>query len=439
MKRRLEEYDQVLAENYAVATMFLSETAAVIVAGRLRPTDFANHQAKILFDAAMESMRVMGGAVDRPFVLSYLKEKGYLGSEIPSEAYVGKFISDCPSSTSATQYCDIVKQWSASRHRIKIAQEIIEIAQHSDVPHVQLHQKASEMLLDEQAGMAEANFAKEILSTDRSHIKGVPSFLNAYNERCSRGGLYPGKLHLLGAGSGYGKTTKLLQQALHTADRGGRVLFVTAEMAADEIAEKMRKQYTGYGDDEQFERTCAALSGHNYDSEKSLYQQRLQQLAGLDIELLDMHNGMAGEIDIMDALDWCRAKHRQQDANLVVIDYIQLFVDKRFTVHWEKNRAAGRRIWKASGDLALPFLCGGQLDEQATTPRRAHFEGSKFYYNDAASILHSVIVNDDNRMVEYMVCGKQRFGRRFVVELQFDRQTEKVVEVGGPMDAFPGK
>lgn len=215
------------------------------------------------------------------------------------------------------------------------------------------------------------------------------AFIDSMNEdkkgRCSTGiadldrltgGIRGGKLVILGARPGVGKTALGLYMAVHVARHTGPVLIVSLEMDEAEITSRM----------------VAAESGVDVQAMEagSLLDDDLRKVSGCyqDIAALPVRISTRATTPLQIRREAVTMQHRD-GLSMVVIDYIQLMrSDAKSGSRYEEVSAISRELKLLAMDLGVPVLAltqfnrnsessvGGKAERRAPTMAEAKDSGS---------------------------------------------------------------
>lgn len=190
------------------------------------------------------------------------------------------------------------------------------------------------------------------------------------------GGIRGGKLVILGARPGVGKTALALHMAVHAARHTGPVLIVSLEMDEVELTSRM----------------VAAESGVDVQAMEAgnLTEKELQKVSGCyqDIAALPVRIATRATTPLQICREAVSMQHRQ-GLSMVVIDYIQLLrSDAKSGSRYEEVSTISRELKLLAMDLGVPVLAltqfnrnsessvGGKAERRAPTMAEAKDSGS---------------------------------------------------------------
>lgn len=167
------------------------------------------------------------------------------------------------------------------------------------------------------------------------------------------GGMFPGQLVYIGARPGVGKSALGLAIAAHVARKGGRVLYVTLEMAAEEMAARIMADE---GSVDLYGLTTGKLTPEDY--------QRIAPLWG-ELSTLPIWFDEKSRTP----LQVRRAAVNLQSGGglaLVAVDYIQLLTGGgKYGNRYEEITAISRELKLMAMELGVPLVCMCQLNRSS--------------------------------------------------------------------------
>ena len=167
------------------------------------------------------------------------------------------------------------------------------------------------------------------------------------------GGLRGGKMVVLGARPGVGKTALALQMSVHAARHTGPVLLVSLEMDAAEIVSRM----------------VAAESGIDLQALESgdLTEEQAKRASACYPAISALPIRMAQQTSTpMQVRREAMAMQHSGGLSMVVIDYLQLMrSDEKMKSRYEEVTAISREIKLLAMDLHVPILALSQFNRQS--------------------------------------------------------------------------
>lgn len=164
------------------------------------------------------------------------------------------------------------------------------------------------------------------------------------------GGVRGGKLIVIGARPGVGKTALALAMGKHVARHTGGVLLVSLEMSAEEIAARLYASESGV-DVQELE------SGHLADESLDTFSRCGPLLTALPIRI---------STRATTPLQIRREAHRMQDngdLSLVIVDYLQLVrADGKHSSRYEEVSEISRELKLLAMDLGVPVIALTQFN-----------------------------------------------------------------------------
>lgn len=217
------------------------------------------------------------------------------------------------------------------------------------------------------------------------------------------GGLYGGRMYVVMARPGMGKTAFAMHIALANATQGMPVGFLSLEQSLDEIAARVVSIHSG--------RTLLQVQG---DEECSDLDTIAIDVAKKGLSQLPILVNDQAPIDI----DRVRANARRmvevKGCRLIVIDYLQKIQTAGRRDRHEEVAGVAMAIKDLSRQLNVPIVALAQArrDSEGKRPTMADLRDSGFIEQEADVIiaLHRDMANDETRGVVELIVLKNRHG-----------------------------
>jgi len=262
----------------------------------------------------------------------------------------------------------------------------------------------------------------------RGHRTGISSL-----DRLT-GGIRPGTVWIIGGRPSDGKTLLLGQVAVAVAAAGARVAFVSAEMGATELFQRITAAATGID--------SLALS------EGRLTSRQWQDLARAAEDLANRHGDRLRVFDRLGSsvetiLATLRRLRRQGKVDLALVDFIQRLNAGRLIGRGGNRNSelelVSRLFADLSHDTGCPIVLASQLNRGAVTdrPNLAHLRDSGALEQDADVVLLLHRTNEDGPERELIV-AKNRQGPvgRIDLHLDVDRLVFSEVSTSRPPEGL---
>ena len=277
---------------------------------------------------------------------------------IGGEDYLDRILEGTPSAANAGYYAGVVRDKARLRTVITIAGELADMAYGAgaEAPDVvgELQRRAYELAVNDFGAGTQtaAEAASGVLADAESGRAPAVSLGYSDIDRCSGGGLRPGQLVVVAAGTSVGKTSLGLCFALKVASGVGSVKFFSHEMSRAELAQRLLSML---GEVNGLRIASGHLDAPQWDSLRDA-QKKLDTI-GRRFELtdrpLDMA-GMEGEVQRM-------AMRTGRKVDLVVVDYLQLVPTRGGATLREKINAVTRGCKMMARSLETPVVLLSQL------------------------------------------------------------------------------
>lgn len=233
-------------------------------------------------------------------------------------------------------------------------------------------------------------------------------------------GYYPGRLYVVGARPGVGKSLWASNTAVHVAKQGLGVLVASMEMSSLEWSQRCAaaeaKVNIGHLED-----------GNVSDDEWARISAALGPISELPIEIRDSESQTVPYIRAC-----ARAYARRHKLGMIVVDYLQLLlsVDRKLPRH-EQVADMSRSLKRLARELDVPVLALAQVNRAATQrrdarPTMADLRESGAIEADADSVILLHTDDEQPHIVEATV-AKGRSTAKGTVNLQMQGHYSRLV------------
>lgn len=350
------------AEEAVLGALFKRPSAITDVL-TLKPEAFYDRKYAAVF-AAMLWLEDRGVGIDLLTVNAELENMG-------QAEYVGGFNAlaaidwAVPSAANIVHYADVIRDRATRRRLVDAGSQIASDGWNVGTDLDKTLAKAEALVLGAKDGISKAN---RLLSPEQwteryadtlktrhdrgDDLAGISSGLVALDKITL--GLAPGRLILIPARPGMGKSVLVGQVAAHAAVAHGHVAFFSLEMGTDEVAERLVAMGTS------LPRKLLATGG--YDDWQG--RRAFDQIAELSLGRLHLAQGSFSVPEIR--ANCLRLQAEVGPLSLVVVDYAQLLTDEagKGGTRDEHVGLAARRLKSLAQELKAPLLVPAQLNRE---------------------------------------------------------------------------
>ena len=253
------------------------------------------------------------------------------------------------------QYESILQGCKRRRNLAAVSQEIAALCADPSADPEALSQRAASQLTQGAADCRAIDMPGALMqfvdAIDNAKTGRVYTGLAALDRLT--GGLRGGKMVVLGARPGVGKTALALQMAVHAARHTGPVLLVSLEMDAAEIVSRMVAAESGVD-------LQALEAGELTDEQAKRASACYPAISALPIRMAQNTSTP------MQVRREAMAMKHSGGLSMVVIDYLQLMrSDEKMKSRYEEVTAISREIKLLAMDLHVPILALSQFNRQS--------------------------------------------------------------------------
>ncbi len=381
----------LMAEEALIGSILLRPDVCDEVVLLVRSEDFFHPAYKILY-GELVALHNSNKVIDIAVLVDQLKSAGKL-EQVGGPATIARLVNGVPNAAHAKYYADIVAGKSVYRTLIDVCSGILSEAYSEVAPPDELLNSAEQLVFDivNSRNREEALEIREVLhdlcDLLEARMRGIETdsaVATGYTELDALlgRGFHENELVILAARPSMGKTALALNIAEHVVIHGGKgVLFVSLEMAARELAERL----------------LVSLSQVNG------MKLRNGTLSERDFQKVVEQAGRLGEVPLMvddapsrtvtEIAAAARRVEKRHGLSLIVIDYLQLIEpDNPRDSRQEQVARIARRLKGLARTLHVPILCLAQVNRQAEDsrehrPRLSHLRESGAIEQDADVVM----------------------------------------------------
>ncbi len=415
------------AEKYILASIFVDPSSIVKVIDFLKPEDFYSLANRLIYSACL-SLFERDEPIDIVTVHNELEKKGEL-EKVGGAVYLTEIVGLLPTSAHILHYAKIVKEKSILREIIRVSQDLIYRAYYSTEDSHELLSYAEKAFFELSNYGRKESFSplKDVVKDTIRYLEniyqrgdlitGIPT--GFYDLDRMTAGLQKGDLIIIAARPGMGKTAlalDIVRNACKQSNIGAAVFSLEmskqqlcARMLCAEAKVNFQKFRTGQLDSQEWQKIAQAASTL---SQLAIY---IDETPGLNIlEVKAKAKKLLKEIPL----------------GLIVIDYLQLMKGLERKERREQEISEISAGLKAlAKELNVPVIALSQLNRKVEErpdkrPQLSDLRESGAIEQDADVILF--IYRDDfynkespEKGIAEIIIGKQRNGPMGVVKLAF--------------------
>lgn len=394
---------------------------------QVEPQHFGSDACRMTWQA-LQQLRSNGVGIDTTTLAEELGRHGWLPTANRGAGDTAQFLIELMESVAvsahAAYYAREVLKHAKRRSAVSAATEITaaaaDLTQDVDDVLLSVEQRLHEaMSIGSQNATASLSdlFLEALSSISKGEPRGIATNWPALDEQFL--GWCPGHLVILAARPSMGKTALALQVAQRVAETGRSVLYITLEMSAVEIAERLLARNAAVS--EYLMRKGATTSEQNIEI---LHQSAV--LSHLKLAIDDRAEKLS---QVLYAIRLARRRH---GVSVVVIDYLQLIDNKSYSNNREQQIADISRSLKKEAKrnqvcvIALSQLNRSVETRDDKTPRLSDLRESGAIEQDADCVLllhrPSVFDPEHDPYDAQVIIAKQRAGPTGKVRLDFEKQ-----------------
>jgi len=337
----------------------LSNCFAKLHAG---PESFYDQRHQAIY-RTMATMAASMEPVDVITVQAKLKTAGLL-DQIGGIAYLSTLPDAAPSAANLGYYLEIVREKHALRAILATC--------HTAINQIYTHTGSIDQVVDafEREAMAVGSYRTSSADSDHDGKSIVLSAIEAIQERCrgnirslptgwrhfdiiTKGGLKPGRIYVVAGRPGTGKTAFVISLLMSIARQGKSVGFISLEMDAGEIGERMLSV------ESQIDVTAFDSRNTPEEEQNAATMKAAKAIRSMRFAICDRPNSSSSAI---------AAKARRwlidRKIDVLAIDYLQLVESKTGKDRREQVDHISRSLKLLAKELQIPVILLAQLNRE---------------------------------------------------------------------------
>jgi len=422
------------SEAAILGCILINPSCLTEVVQKLAAADFFLVKNRFVYEA-MLALREREADIDTVTLTAELHRRKHL-DECGGTAYLMRVSNDTPTWIHVGTYADIVTRCAARRRIIQAAQKNLQVAMRDDLEMDEIQDEVESNNLEAAARQVDhetismrslvgALYDEVGYRNDHPDLlRGIPTGLPTLDERLG-GGARNGKLMIIAARPGMGKTALVMNIALSGAKAGFCFGIFSLEMTPGQLTERLAAYE-------------ANLNARRFRA-GNLTEREWQQFTKASTDLSNLpifFDGASTLRDIVNAARKLRAKHNVQ---AFVIDYLQLMVNCKPEHETIEVGRITRRLKLLALELDVPIYLLSQLNRnvearQNKRPQLSDLRQSGAIEQDADVVvfIYRDVMYNSNAPEDSaeLIIAKQRDGETGMVPLHFAANVTRFYETG---------
>lgn len=347
------------AEDAVIGAVLIAPETFTTLHALLAPSDFFILRHRTIWELAAK-LDAAGTTIDLITLAQAIKDANR-AADIPT-SYLLNLVNNTPTHARAEEYAQLIKRASVRRQLLETAATITALAQSAELPTEAVMEQAATAIQNvasltvsdysDAGDLVDAHMAKiERAMEHPGTLAGISSVIPALGK--TLGGYQPGRLYLIAARPGMGKTSFLVSEALHMIQQGKRVAFQSIEMTKDDLVTAFIAGLSGVPAKVIQEATMTP-------AQYSAYVKAAGQLGKLPIFIDDLKvtpKQMAAKV---------RKLLYRKGVDVLMVDYVQLMKTPAGIKSdpYERVTAISIELAELAKTLNVPILAAAQLNRQ---------------------------------------------------------------------------
>lgn len=399
------------AEMALIGSVLVDPEIMATIGPIVRASDFYAHVHESIF-AVLSELHERRAPLDKWAVADALRVRDLL-ERVGGVSYLSSLMDTVQTAASASYYATLVHEKSLLRDLIHAGTQVSALGYEGEEDVDAALDRSSQLIM----AIATRDIPQSVSAHDaalvvsREIINGVQFGKLTGFDQLDRivSGLHPGRVYLLGARPGMGKTSVALAIARRIAQKDGSVLIASAEMSSRDLMQRLAAADASL-DLRQF------AAGELTSTEQERALRSLERLSGLPLWIDDQ----VGTVEQVVAS--ARRHHVKSPLSLLVVDYVQLLGSESVSRQASANDRLthiSRRLKLLAKELNIPILVLSQLNRDVEgrndkRPMLSDLRESGALEQDADVVImlfREAVYNDDADPCEaWFYVRKNRYG-----------------------------
>lgn len=370
--------------------------------------DFAHPQGGELW-SIMHRLRGRGAPVSPPAVIA---EAAASGSGVRIDpTWVAEIYTEAPVAVEGEHYAGLVLEAAVKRRVGQAGRRAVQLSETAELLAAEAVEMARAEIDACTRAVSDVTYVRDHVDAVIESMSAAPNFYPTPWADLNHllGGWRPGKLYIVGARPGVGKSLLALNAAVALAHDGGLVAFNSLEMSHGELIKRV------------FSQLGRINLGRILDNKMT--QDDWDRVAATRplVESLGLAINDNGSLRMVDIRSHARTLARQGDLKAVFVDYVQLLSASASDGQRSRAEVVGgfsRELKKLARELDVPVIALAQLNRDAAGKRPVMSElkesGGLEQDADAVILLH---VEDSDPSTMHLDVPKHRDGVPGGIEL----------------------
>ncbi len=354
------------AEEALLGSLMIDPGCAALIDPIVKAEDFYLQKHSWVYQAIMKLWKAGQPSTDYLLICNELSAKEQL-DPIGGHAYIAQLINAVPSALNAESYAQEVAEMSYRRRLLNIATDLAKVAyDYENHPEPGANTIAGKIMTagkPENGPVTAEKLAQDFYNDvefwyqnplQYGQVRGLSTGLKALDMLLD--GIKPGLFILAGRAS-MGKTNMALQLTTNICRQGKRALYITAEMSAKKLSNRMICQ-AAHVDSKRVEK------GWISDSEWPTITQAMDEFSGFDLVIDDITQ----QSTLSRVRSTIYREHNRKPVDFLVVDYLGLLAnderDKSDRKAENRNIELGnlaRHLLLMSASLQIPIFALHQV------------------------------------------------------------------------------